>query len=215
MAATNSDTGIANRALLAIGQTQLLSDLSTDTSTVANTIKLVYQDCVDTVLQSGDWNMNAGRATLSRFGTDPLFDFPYQYALPSDCLNVRELYDAGGVLVSCANDPNGFGQERWRVETVGEEEASMTKVLVCDLGSPIKIVYGRMLNSLARWTPMTREVLVARVAMLIAMPITQKASTAEAARKTYEDTLAMALMRDAQEGSATLLDTGTWVQARL
>jgi hypothetical protein len=50
--------------------------------------------------------------------------------------------------------------------------------------------------------------------MLIAMPITQKANMMERAEQKYMQIKAQAAGRDAQEGSATLLDSGSWVQAR-
>lgn len=213
---TDTSTKVANRALLLIGQSQTLTDLDTDTSTAAYVIKAVYADCLDTVLQAGDWNFNAVRAELPEYDTTPAFDFAYQYALPADCLRTRELYDAGSG-VSIYTGYQGEVRDdraRWRVETVGATDDVMQRVILCNIGPPLKVVYSRKVYSLPRWSPLAIEALIALLASRIAMPISQKQSTVEMALGIYRDTIASAMGRDAQEGSGTVLDEGSWVSAR-
>lgn len=216
MSLTDSNTKVANRALNAVGNTTVLADLATDTSTTAKVVQRVYDDCVDAVLQEVDWNFNARRVSLPAYGSTPLFDFAYQYQLPADCLKVRSIYDTGtGTAVSTGYSSEYMEErERWVVETVGDTDDNMARVIACDIGAPLKVVYSRRVQSLARWSPLAREMLIARVAMMIAMPITQKAAMMERAEQKYIQIKQQAAGRDAQEGSATLLDSGSWVQAR-
>ncbi len=216
MSVTDTDTKVANRALNAVGNTSVLSDLATDTSTIAKTVRRVYDDCVDSVLQEVDWNFNSRRVSLPAYGTTPLFDFAYQYALPADCLKVRALYDTGvGTAVTTGYASEYMDErERWVVETVGDTDENMVRVIACDIGAPLKVIYSRRVKSLARWSPLAVEALIARVAMLIAMPITQKRAVRKDAEDAYAAILQRAGKRDAQEGSETLLDSGSWLQAR-
>lgn len=200
---------------MAIGETTYLGDLDTDGSTTAKTIQRVYQDCVDSVLQAYDWNFNAVRAKIAKSSTNPAFDFAYQYPLPGDCLRVREVYDTGlGYAAQTGYYREAHDQrERWQVETIVDND-SPTRVLVTDMDSPVNIVYSRRINSLGFWSPLAIDTLVYRVAMMIAMPITQKRSTAADMEGAYNAMLARAGMRDAQEASPTMLDSGDWLQSR-
>lgn len=216
MGATDTNTKVANRALNAIGNTTVLTDLETDASTQAKIVRRVYQDCVDAVLQEVDWNFNARRVALPALDVRPVFDFAYQYALPADCLKVRDVYDsgAGTAIATGYGDEFLFDRERWVVETVGDTDENMVRVIACDIGAPLNVLYSRRVEALSRWSPLAVEMLIARVSMLIAMPITQKQSIYDNARDSYMMIKGQAAGRDAQEGSATTLDSGSWVQAR-
>jgi hypothetical protein len=213
-----TDTAIANRALLSIGHSDTLTNLTSDDSKAAKVIRAVYSDCIDEVLQAYDWNFATGRAQLPQADDTPAFDFPYQYPLPDDCLQVRELQANSRTIVwirttgynACWDD----GLERWRVEINGDTEETFERVLLCDLPSPVNVVYTRRITTLSRWTPLARRALIALIGAEIALPIAQKSSLAVELRKVYDDVIGSAGSRDAQEASETELDPGSWVRAR-
>lgn len=218
MAISLTSTAIANRALQIIGHQARLTSLETDTSTVAGIVRLIYDDAVEAVLQGSEWNFNAGRAELAEHGSQPVFGFTRQYVLPSDCLGIREIhtggrfvYNSNGMPVYYADDGRA---DEWRVEVIGNDEASFTNVLVCNFTSPVHVVYSRRMTVLSRWSPLAREALAGYIAMQVAMPVTQNSQMFEMARQVYEQAIGSAVQRDAQEGSATFLHEGRAVQAR-
>lgn len=216
MNATDTNTKVANRALNAVGSTTVLSDLDTDTSTQAKVVRRVYDDCVLEVLQAIDWNFNSRRVKLAEYSQKPAFDFAYQYVLPSDCLKVRDVFDTGGgtAVATGYEDEYRLDRRRWVVETAGDTDQNMVRVLACDIAAPLPIIYSRSVFALPRWSPLARKALIACVAKEIAMPVTQKRSIAQDAETKYEMIIAKASGRDAQEASETYLDSGGWVQAR-
>lgn len=213
-----TDTQIANRALLSVGQSDTLTNLTSDDSKAARVIRAVYADCRDEVLQAYDWNFATGRAQLPQGAAAPLFDFQYQYPLPDDCVQVRALVANSGTIVwirtTGYNAGWDSGIERWRVEIVGETEDALERVLLCDLPSPINVVYTRRVQTLTRWSPLARRALIALIAAEIALPLAQKTSLANELRDVFDDIIASAGVRDAQEASETELDPGSWVRAR-
>lgn len=216
MSASITDTQIANRALMLLGETSRLADLNTDDSTRARQIRDVYQDSVDAVLTDYDWNFNTARAAIAASATTPPFEYAYQYPYPDDCLKIRGLYDAGSYVAAGSGYSAEANEqrERWRVETIGNTSGEATRVILSDIGAPLNIIYSRKMDNLGIWSPPAREALAARVAMAAAMAVTQKQSVFSAMQDLYYSLFSMAGMRDAQEGSADALYEGRIVEAR-
>ncbi|WP_290494513.1 hypothetical protein [Hyphomonas sp. UBA4494] len=208
-------TGLANRALMNIGHSRLLTDVDTDDSMEARTFRAVYDVSRQTVASAVDWNFNSRRVSLAAAGTAPTFDFLYQYPVPADCLRVTELFDlaSSAVIASTSSNPFDDGM-RWRVETIGETDETYTKVLVCDLPAPIGAVYLRDVESLARWSPAALEALELKISARLAMPIAKKRELARDLSSDYDAKIALAASIDAREASDTRMPEGSWVNAR-
>jgi len=195
-----TSTTIANRALQNIGETFRLTDLATDDSSRAKAVRAEYDAARRTVLEEYPWNFTAGRASLPEFGVRPAFGDGRYYALPQDCIKVREIYDVRR-------------QEPWSVELVGTAPAQ-TKCIIINRSAPLNIIYSRDVTNLALWSELALDAFAAKLAMMIAMPITQKPSMRSDAASLYQMAMREATKQDAQEGSNPTLDAGPWVEAR-
>ena len=196
-----TDTVIANRALQTIGETYRITDLKTDDTSRGRSLRVEYDAARRTVLEAYPWNFSAGRASLPEFGTKPAFGDGRYYALPSDCIKVREIYDVQRT-------------EAWSVELVGDDIEQATKCILIDRAAPLNIVYSRDVPRLSLWSELALDAFAAKLAMMVAIPITNKASVRSDAASLYQMAMANASLQDAQEGSNPMFDTGPWVEAR-
>lgn len=96
-----SQVTICNLALLKFGDKSIAS--IDDETAEARACKALYDMERNMLLYSHPWNFAMKRAELVQLGTDPAFEYDYQYALPNDCLRAWELYSstANWVIEGC------------------------------------------------------------------------------------------------------------------
>ena len=82
---------ICNIGLTNLGD-QKISSLS-DNNERARLCNLRFNDVRDSVLRAHPWSCAVTRIKLARSSTNPVWEFSYRYALPSDCLRLIDLYD--------------------------------------------------------------------------------------------------------------------------
>jgi len=87
-----STTDIANMALARIGSNRI-NDLDTDANVQAVQCRLCYEADRDALLRMFWWPFAAARAILVASVTAPAFEYDYAYALPSDFLALRSIWD--------------------------------------------------------------------------------------------------------------------------
>jgi len=85
----SSETDICNLALAELGVSPVMS--INDPSNEAIACKQFYAQTLDEALRSHPWNFATKREELSRLPQTPLFDWNYQYQLPSDFIRLRKL----------------------------------------------------------------------------------------------------------------------------
>lgn len=83
-----SEVAICNSALIKLG-VETISSLS-DNTRQALLCNQQYSKIRDKLLYSHPWNFAVKRATLVVTVTEPVYEFAYQYTLPTDCLRVWE-----------------------------------------------------------------------------------------------------------------------------
>lgn len=88
-------TEIANLALRHLSITSYLTDLETDNSIEARTIRRFLKISLEDVLEKHDWTFARKTCALSLQGQDPEHPFEYSYNKPVDALVVRELAPDG------------------------------------------------------------------------------------------------------------------------
>jgi len=79
-----SPTELCNDALGQIGH-NFITNID-DTDRPATICKRFYATTRDQVLRQNNWNFARKRQSLTRLATAPLFEWSFQYALPSDCI---------------------------------------------------------------------------------------------------------------------------------
>lgn len=95
-----SKTSIANGALIHCGVSKLLTNVDSDTSKEAKTIKAVYDNERDQVLSDFRWPFAKRSVDLGLVGgtTTEAYDLKWQYAYryPADCLDAHEIVSTLG-----------------------------------------------------------------------------------------------------------------------
>lgn len=181
-------TEIANMALSHVGGS-LIADYATDTTPSAIQVRLFYPTALQEMLELMGWTHSTKRATLSVLLDTPRFDYPYAFQLPSDCLEVQEVFPK---------------DQRWKIEA---------RTILGDF-SEIDIIYSQDLED----TGLFRGSFVAALALLLASKICPGITRdLGKAAKLYEQSLiawARAAHHDSRQGSIleTELDTLTRVR---
>lgn len=99
-----SEVEIVNSALRKIGADPITS--LTEGSDNANVALDLYEIHRDNLLRYHTWNFATKRKKLSRSATTPVYQWDYQYPVPSDFLRIVEVHD----------NTDGLGAVRYRME---------------------------------------------------------------------------------------------------
>jgi hypothetical protein len=185
-----SEVAICNLALQDVGRGLSITALD-ENSQAARACRLRYPFARDACLRAYDWNFAAARASLPALATPPSFGFASAFQLPPDCLFVRAVGEAD----DCA----------WVVES---------GTLLSDEGAPLKITYTRAVTDPAAFDPLFAETLAVRIASEIAVSLTESAGKAQALWQVYQQKLAEARRRDAQEGVGPHAREREWIGSR-
>ncbi len=86
-----SDVAIANTALLRIGVSQLINDL-TESTPVADAVNTVFASVRNRVLRAILWPFARKDAALALVAEDPTSEWAFSYRYPSDCVYLRRIY---------------------------------------------------------------------------------------------------------------------------
>ncbi len=173
-----------NVALYSIGDERIAS--LDDDSDRARKVKAMALALLDARLEEADWNFARRRATLAGQGTTPLFEYNFQFILPTDpyCLHVRKTSLSRNSSYSI--EQNELGQ---RVLLAQESTCS--------------IVYTARIANPALWSPLFREWYEAYLAHALCYGITSKADLAKLLWDKATAIGKKAKARDGQEGRRT------------
>lgn len=86
-------TSIGNMALTNISAKNTISNLETDTSQEAKTLRIYYDAALEFVLADVDWGFATARFQLSELSEEAPIDWDYVYSVPVGCLKVRQIFD--------------------------------------------------------------------------------------------------------------------------
>lgn len=167
-----TDLTICNDALIAVGHAQISA--LTEATQAARLCSRLYPLRRDELLRAFDWDCARALAALAALDTPPLFGADYQYQLPNDCLTVR------------ATDHDSDNPEdpvEWRVDGT---------LLLTDLGPPLNIVYTRQLPDASLMDPDFTAALALRIAVDLAMPLSNNASLRQELRSDYQAAISQA-----------------------
>lgn len=191
--AVTTSLQICNNALLLIGD-QTITSLSQDVPR-ATILNALYTPTLDEVLRSHNWNFATVRAGmncgLTELSCQPLWDFTYQFELPTGTCNPYCLM----VL-----ETNLDAEEPWRIE-YGCSLGTAYRVLVTDGCQPAITYIGRV-DDVSKWDPLFTDAFTYELAYRIAYPLTRNTSLMEWLKKEKEERWQKAKSRDGQEGRA-------------
>lgn len=86
-----SSTEICNFALLHLGQTKRIANLTTEQSKEAQVFRSFYETVRDLVLRDHTWPFATKIAALALIEEDPNDEWTYSYRYPSDALMIRRV----------------------------------------------------------------------------------------------------------------------------
>lgn len=188
MPSSMSKTEIANRALLLIGETQIL-DIDDASDPTARKVKVFFQSTLEAELETTVWYFARKRAILAADAETPDFEFTYQFTLPNDFLR----------LIGPENPTD------WLLE--GD------KILTND-GNTIKVTYIARPKTVAEHTALFNSALAGRLAMELCESKTASNSKYARAQDYYKTAKSDARLANAIQKVPLEPYEDTWISAR-
>lgn len=189
-----SETDICNMALMKIGAKPPIVRRGEDSDN-ARLCNRFFDVVRDAVLRSHPWNCAIHRTTITALSTTPDSDWDNQFQLPVNpwCLRILQVGTLKDQLV------------RWRVEG---------RRLLCNESS-VPIVYVKRITDTNEFDALLLDAFVLKLAIKIAMPLTQKAEVAGGLiRELEEISLPEARSIDGQESSVQGIIANSWEFSR-
>ncbi len=193
-------TEIVNMALCRIGAPTVVN-YETDASVPAQKARLFYNADRRALLRRAWWRFAKGRESLAVSATAPDFEYDNAFALPSDFIALRYIYDEAG-------DEEG---------TVSPYTASIEGDYILSNEDTMKIVYTANITDTAKFDDLFVQVLVAQLALHLVFPLVKLAAVGAADRLKLEldDLLKEVRMMDlAEQNLVGRNSRRTWLDAR-
>ena len=189
-----TEVSICANALRRLGDDPIVS--LTDDTERARLCNAFYSEARDEVLRSHPWNFAITRQQLSQLSTTPLYQYSYQYALPTDpyCLRVLEME---------------YSDYVFKIEHL----AGTGRVLLTDEGTA-KIIYIARVTDTAQFDSLFIDTLTAKLSVDLAYPVTGSVQLQQNMQKLFEAKLREARSVDGQEGFIDDLVSPTFTDFR-
>jgi hypothetical protein len=172
MGSTLSELNIKNLALAKVGDYYINS--TSEESKAAREVNRVYEPSRDFLLRSFNWSFAITRIELAQLGTDPDFEYDYQYQLPSDYLKMVKLYS-----------------------TTSNYSIEGQKILTSD--DELYLKYVSRVEDPTFFDPIFLEALVLKMAIDLAIPLANNRTLKETLMVEYQAVIRQARMVDAFE----------------
>ena len=229
---TNID--MVNRALIAAGAREQITSF-TEGSTSAITASTLYQPTFETLARTAQWNCLRMQAPLTLLkaaqgtpenvsGTTlpiPPQPWLYEYLLPNDCLQVRELLPTFSVtssipVFSTSSSVGMARAQRYAIDfSVATDyvSSSLTKVILTNLDTA-QIVYTINQANPSYWDSDFQAAYVAMLAALMIPALNLNMGLINVQNKLAQDIIQTAKSRDANEGVVSQSRDASWITAR-
>jgi hypothetical protein len=201
MGQSTSITGIANAALLKLGDELLIS--IDDGSKRAESIKTIFQSQYEQLLRMHPWNFATKRILLPADVEVPAYDWQRQFTLPTDFVRLIEVRDG---RTPPFNVPYVTGDE-----ILYEFEG---RKILTNLLAPLKISY-IYLAPISLMDASFEDLLACSIAYELAETISRSNPKKTALGEECKSSLAMAKKIDTLEGPARPMPDTGWVFANL
>ncbi|CAB4136923.1 hypothetical protein UFOVP315_3 [uncultured Caudovirales phage] len=196
MAATNSKTGIANLALIHLGQPTINNIDTPGNSHGASTMALVYDDARQMTLRAGAWRFALRRDRISRDSATPTHSWAYQFTLPTNCMLLHQV-----------------GEDSEPLE-VNESYKIEGRKIITDEEGPLAIVYVDDISDVSQFPSDFKFAMAAYLAHLGAPDILKSSEKAAEMLKLYEYYMEMAANNNALENPPRKRSRSRWLQAQ-
>jgi hypothetical protein len=189
---------VSNMALDRVGEPYRITDQAEDTAP-ARACRSEWDNARRAVLRRGKFNFSMRRWPLTaQAPTDPNFQTPapwaYRFPLPTECLRVVEIYDAGGCLVSQYNNED--------------------RAILANCAGPLTVRGVRDVPEIGNWDDLTVQALAARLGFAIADTITGDLSRKNSCWNEFRQLTSDSGGVDAKEDPPESPYDSSWVTAR-
>jgi hypothetical protein len=200
MAASN--VAIANLALTKLGDLRILN--LTDNTKPAREVNAVFDMTRDYLQRRFSWRFCIKRANLAADTTVPLWDWAYQYPLPTDCMRILQV---GQWYPS--PDMSDL------ISTGGQEYVVEGKYILSNQAGPLKLRYLSRVTDPVQFDAAFDMAFSAYLAYILAEPLTASAEQKQMAYNDYRNSIKDAVIANAIENPPESLADQTWILARL
>ena len=200
MAASN--VAIANLALTKLGDLRILN--LTDNTKPAREVNAVFDMTRDYLQRRFSWRFCIKRANLAADSGTPLWDWSYQYQIPTDCLRILQV---GQWYPS--PDMSDL------ISTGGQEYVLEGKYILSNQAGPLKLRYLSRVTDPVQFDTAFDMAFSAYLAYLLAEPLTASAEQKQMAYNDYRNAIKDAVIANAIENPPESLADQTWILARL
>ena len=200
MAASN--VAIANLALTKLGDLRILN--LTDNTKPAREVNAVFDMTRDYLQRRFSWRFCIKRANLAADTTVPLWDWAYQYPLPTDCMRILQV---GQWYPS--PDLSDL------ISTGGQEYVLEGKYILSNQAGPLKLRYLSRVTDPVQFDAAFDMAFSAYLAYILAEPLTASAEQKQMAYNDYRNSIKDAVIANAIENPPESLADQTWILARL
>jgi len=200
MAASN--VAIANLALTKLGDLRILN--LTDNTKPAREVNAVFDMARDYLQRRFSWRFCIKRANLAADTSTPLWDWSYQYPIPTDCLRILQV---GQWYPS--PDLSDL------ISTGGQEYVLEGKYILSNQAGPLKLRYLSRVTDPVQFDTAFDMAFSAYLAYLVAEPLTASAEQKQMAYQDYRNAVKDAVIANAIENPPESLADQTWILARL
>jgi hypothetical protein len=200
MAASN--VAIANLALTKLGDLRILN--LTDNTKPAREVNAVFDMTRDYLQRRFSWRFCIKRANLAADTTVPLWDWSYQYQIPTDCMRILQV---GQWYPS--PDLSDL------ISTGGQEYVLEGKYILSNQAGPLKLRYLSRVTDPVQFDAAFDMAFSAYLAYILAEPLTASAEQKQMAYNDYRNAIKDAVIANAIENPPESLADQTWILARL
>jgi hypothetical protein len=200
MAASN--VAIANLALTKLGDLRILN--LTDNTKPAREVNAVFDMTRDYLQRRFSWRFCIKRANLAADTSTPLWDWSYQYPIPTDCMRILQV---GQWYPS--PDLSDL------ISTGGQEYVLEGKYILSNQAGPLKLRYLSRVTDPVQFDAAFDMAFSAYLAYILAEPLTASAEQKQMAYNDYRNAIKDAVIANAIENPPESLADQTWILARL
>lgn len=197
-----SQSDVVNMALTMLGEVRIMS--LDDASKPAREAKAVYDITLDALLAAYNWSFAKDRTTLASLSTAPAFGYDYQFTIPGSMLRI----------ISIADYYVGLDLSDYKTSIDAPFSIEGRKIL-CSIMTPLPVIYVKRITDVTQMTPNFIMAFAAKLAMVLAEPLTQSDSKYAKAERAYTKEIATAIRTNAIEMPPQKLPDDEWLMSRL
>lgn len=198
MSSANSDTDVANLALLAIGVKDMLGSLY-DTTPQGRACARLYRPTLESMLAAAPWGFARKSTALTLREATPPAPWHFEYERPADCVFIRQVQTAASL-------PGDY----W---PYAQGSVNGAPVIHTDVAGAV-LTYNAMVEAPSLWSPAFLDAMTSALASRLALSVSGSISIARNQAQMALNSLAEARAQSANEGLVRVPHRVSWLEAR-